>query len=298
MVDCKPGQATVFSKEEENELVDYVVQMANMGFGLTRGDLQLTAYCLAERPGKSHPFLNEIVGRGWLEEFLARHPKVILQSTQPLSYSRAVSANPDAISDHFAKLGSMYARLNIFSKPMQIYNVDECGVSVVHKGGKVLSKIGRKNVWATTSGEKGKNHTIVSCVSAAGSLLSPFLIYPREQLTEKLMASAYPGTRFNCSDSGGMTQELYMEWFRFFLSCIPPTCPVLLLQDGHSSHISIDIIKLARENSIHITCLPSHTTHLPQLLDIGVFKSFKSHYNAQCRKYMVVHPGRTITMTI
>ena len=136
MVDCKPGQATVFSKEEENELVDYVVQMANMGFGLTRGDLQLTAYCLAERPGKSHPFLNEIVGRGWLEEFLARHPKVILQSTQPLSYSRAVSANPDAISDHFAKLGSMYARLNILSKPMQIYYVDECGVSVVHKGGK------------------------------------------------------------------------------------------------------------------------------------------------------------------
>ena len=103
-VDCKPGPATVFSKEEENELVDYVVQMANMGFGLTRGDLQLTAYRLAERLGKSHPFLNGIAGRGWLEGFLARYPKLVLRSTQPLSYSRAVSANPDAISDHFAKL--------------------------------------------------------------------------------------------------------------------------------------------------------------------------------------------------
>ena len=293
-VDCKPGPATVFSKGEENELVDYVVQMANMGFGLTRGDLQLTAYRLAERLGKSHPFLNGIAGRGWLEGFLARYPKLVLRSTQPLSYSRAVSANPDAISDHFAKLGSLYARLNILSKPMQIYNVDECGVSVVHKGGKVLSEIGRKNVWAITSGEKGKNHTIVSCVSASGLSLPPFIIYPRKRITENLKADAYPGTSFNCSDSGWITQELYMEWFHFFLRLIPPTRPVLLIQDGHSSHVSIDIIKLARENSIHIICLPSHTTHL-QPLDVGVFKSFKSHYNDQCRKYMTAHPGRTIT---
>ena len=80
-----------------------------------------------------------------------------------------------------------------------------------------------------------------------------------------------------------------MEWFHFFLSYIPPT---LLIQDGHSSHISIDINKLARENSIHIICPPSHTTHLLQPLNIGVFKSC---YNEQCRKYMVPHPGRSIT---
>lgn len=63
VVDRKPGPVTVFSREEENELVDYVVQMANMGFELTRGDLQLTAYRIAERLGKSHPFLNGI--RSW-----------------------------------------------------------------------------------------------------------------------------------------------------------------------------------------------------------------------------------------
>ena len=48
-VDCKPDPAdpaTVFSRQE---LVGYVVQMANMGFGLTRGDLQLTEYHIAER---------------------------------------------------------------------------------------------------------------------------------------------------------------------------------------------------------------------------------------------------------
>ena len=33
----------------------------------------------------------------------------------------------------------MYARLNILSKPMQIFNTDEIGVSVVHKPGKVIT---------------------------------------------------------------------------------------------------------------------------------------------------------------
>ena len=204
-----------------------------------------------------------------------------------------MSANPETIKDHFAKLGSLYARLNILTKPMQIYNIDECGVSVVHKGGKVLPQIGRKNVWSISSGEKGKNHTIVSCVSASGVALPPFLIYPRKRITDNLKQGAYPGTSFNCSPNGWINQELYLKWFRFFLSCIPSTRPVLLIEDGHSSHVSIELIELARENSVHILCLPSHTTHL-QPLDVGVFKSFKSHYNNECRKYLIAHPVRTI----
>ena len=42
----------MFSVEEEGELADYVIKMADMGFGLTREDLRLTAYRLAEKLGK------------------------------------------------------------------------------------------------------------------------------------------------------------------------------------------------------------------------------------------------------
>ena len=195
-IECRPGPATVFSEEEEKEIVDYAIKMADMGFGLTREDLRHTAYRLAEKLEKSHPFQDGIVGRGWLDGFLARHPMLVLRSTQPLSYSRALSANPDTLKDHFAKLGSIYARLNILLKPMQIYNIDECGVSIVHKGGKVITMIGRKNVWAISSAEKGKNHTIISCVSASGSAFPPFLIYPRKRITENLKQDAYPRNKF------------------------------------------------------------------------------------------------------
>ena len=65
----------------------------------------------------------------------------------------------------------------VLTKPMQIYNMDEMGFSIVHKHGTVVTQVGRRNVWAITSADKGKTHMIVTCVSASGYALPPF-IYP------------------------------------------------------------------------------------------------------------------------
>ena len=58
----------------------------------------------------------------------------------------------------------------------------------------------------------------------------------------------------------------------------PLTRPVLLIEDGHSSHVSIKLIELARKNGVHLLCLPAHTTHILPPLDVGVFKSFKAYF--------------------
>ena len=73
------------------------------------------------------------------------------------------------------------------------------------------------------------------------------------------------------------------------------TRPVLLLKDGHASHTTIEVIELARASNVHILCLPAHTTHVLQPLDVGGFKSFKSHFSKACSKYMSQHPGRVVT---
>ena len=54
----------------------------------------------------------------------------------------------------FAKLA---AKLNLLAKP--IYNLDKTGLS---KPGRVVSELGRRNVWAITSAEKGKTLTVFS----------------------------------------------------------------------------------------------------------------------------------------
>ena len=69
----------------------------------------------------------------------------------------------------------------------------------------------------------------------------------------------------------------------------------MLIQDGHGSHVSVELIELARANDVHLLCLPAHTTHILQPLDVGVFKSFKTYFSKACHKYLAKHPGRVIT---
>ena len=182
---------------------------------------------------------------------------------------------------------------------MQIYNSDETGVTIVFKPGKVVTELGQRNVYSVSAAERGKTHTILSCVSACGFVLPPMMIYPRKRpVPEHLRESAYPNTLFASSETGWINAQLYLDWFKFFLENVPPTRPILLIQDGHHSHVSIELIELARANDVHLLCLPAHTSHLLQPLDVGVFKSFKSNFNKACSKYMSEYPGRVITTDI
>ena len=81
------------------------------------------------------------------------------------------------------------------------------------------------------------------------------------------------------SESGWIDSELFMVWMKkVFRRYCGSQRPVLLFVDGHASHITIDVIDLARENQIILFCLPPHTTHALQPLDVSVFKSLKSHF--------------------
>ena len=294
-LECRSGPPTVLTAEEESELASYCVKMADMGFGLSRADVMVVAFKIIEASGRKHPFTDGTAGRAWFDGFKSRHPRLTLRSTQQLSRARALSANSEIISDFFGKLAAVCAKLNLLNKPMNIFNMDETGVTIVHKGGKVVTEMGRKNVWSITSGEKGKTHTILACVSASGFVLPPFMIYPRQRVTENLKKGAIAGTVFHRSDSGWVNSELFLAWLKFFAQSIPPSRPVLLILDGHSSHVSIETIEFARSNEIHILCLPAHTTHILQPLDVGVFKSFKSFYYRACRKQIAESPHRVIT---
>ena len=114
------------------------------------------ACTIAEKTGRKHPFKDGKAGRGWFDGFKARHPNLSFYTPRSLSFARALSASEYLVADFVAKLGSIYGRLNLITKPMLVYNADETGVSVVHKMGKVLAHLGRQHVYSVASGEKGK----------------------------------------------------------------------------------------------------------------------------------------------
>jgi hypothetical protein len=72
-LDCKPGPSTVLTMDEEQCLAEYVLEMADRGFGLVSEDLMRTAFTIVERSGRPHPFRSGMAGRGWLEAFRPRN---------------------------------------------------------------------------------------------------------------------------------------------------------------------------------------------------------------------------------
>ena len=179
---------------------------------------------------------------------------------------------------------------------MLIYNADETGVGIVTNPGKGFAEIGRRNVYTITAAERGKTHTIMSCVSASGSTLPPLMVYPRKRsVPDKMRAGAVGGTLFEVSDNGWINKEIFLVWLQHFVDSIPPVRPVLLILDGHSSHVTIEAIELARSNDVLMLCLPSHTTHILQPLDVGVFKPFKAAFSKASHQFIMQNPGRVIT---
>ena len=97
---CKPGPSTVLTKEEEDRLNTYLIQMAEMGFGLTSEDVMQMAYVIVDKSRRTHPFTNGKAGRGWFEGFRARYPQLSICTPQPLSPCRpyALTRKPLMIS--------------------------------------------------------------------------------------------------------------------------------------------------------------------------------------------------------
>jgi sialic acid synthase SpsE len=75
-----------------------------------------------------------------------------------------------------------------------------------------------------------------------------------------------------------MTMEIFSSWFEIFKRQVREW-PLLLIVDGHRSHLGFDFIQNAREANVSVVKLPSHTTDLLQPLDVSRFKVLKTSWD-------------------
>ena len=109
-----------------------------------------------------------------------------------------------------------------------------------------------------------------------------------------IFSKAFPGGQYRfCgpddalyarSESGWIDSELFLVWLKkVFLKHVVSQRPILLLIDGHKSHITLEAVDICRDSDIILFCLPPHTTHALQPLDVSVFKSLKDQYSKAIR---------------
>jgi len=190
-----------------------------------------------------------------------RNPELSLRSLEPTSIARAVGFNRVQIGSFFNILKQEYDKYHF--SPSVIWNVDETGLSAVQKPGRVLSHKGQKQVGKLASLEKGKTYTVLCAVNAAGTFIPPMIIFPRVNMSDRLLVGAPPCTVGVASKSGWVDQDIFHKEVFPFVRYAKPSVeqPHLLLLDGHISHKSLALIDMAREHGVVIITFPPHTTH-------------------------------------
>lgn len=195
---------------------------------------------------------------------MRRHPQLVKRKPQPLQMVRAKAATVQLIDDWFDNcLQPALTALNLTEKPQCIFNVDETGFSLSGRPNHVLVKRGSKSVHSVIGGSGRDQITVQPCISGTGKLLPPYIVYTGKYLMHQHTDGGPLGTRFAVSTNGWMDTNGFIDWFKnIFVPSLPDERPIILVLDGHSSHISYQIRKIAVENNITILKLPSHLTHM------------------------------------
>lgn len=128
--------------------------------------------------------------------------------------------------------------------------------------------------------------------NAAGVVIPPMVIFEGQCFNPEWSRGEVPDTLYGMSDNGWTDQELLFYWLtELFVKQIPPLRPVILLLDGHSSHYEPECIRAAAEQGIIVFCLPLHSTHVAQPLDVSFFQPLKVSWSEACHTFMRENPG-------
>ncbi|KAJ8028895.1 hypothetical protein HOLleu_28147 [Holothuria leucospilota] len=294
--DSSLGRPSLIPHEEERMLKDHIIHLAKLGYPLTRSDvLQIatqTAVFLKVKKDPSH-----LLSQHWLNGFLSRWPELKVVRPSKLGMKRAKAITKESISKYFNELNNILIKYELKDKPHLIFNVDETGFNFEHRPTKVVAPRGIKVNAITT--DKGAITTILAAGNAVGYVIPPYFIFKGKHMIERLKAGVYPGSGFEMTSSGWSNGEVFINYienhFSKYLPVRDPNQHILLLYDGHTSHISMNLINYALSKKIILFVLPPHSSHLLQPLDVGTFKPLKDFYHHECQTYMRKNPGQVIT---
>ena len=183
-----------------------------------------------------------------------------------------------------------------------LWNCDETAFCTSATSSKVLCKRGMRALHEVGGGTGREHVTVHVCCSAAGQRLPPFILYKGKNLYQRWMTGGPAGAVYGISDSGWMDGANFVSWFqKLFLpavSHLTASAPVYLFFDGHYSHVSLELIRVARENNVKLFCLPPNCTHVLQPLDVGVFGPVKKMWAQLLKQWKMESRAMTVSKEV
>ncbi|KAF0311201.1 Jerky -like [Amphibalanus amphitrite] len=275
------GRPTVLTRTEEDKLVEILAYLARQAFPLDTSDICDLVQQFLNNLGRETQWKDNRPTRFWLSRFKARHAGV-LASRKPeiLTITRAKSLTEEVVGAFFSMYNGVLVDLGLEDKPDNIYNLDETGFSTDPRSTRVIVPSKSRDAYLKTASCGKATYSVLFCVNATGSYFPPFVVYKaKREPFDSWMRGGPPGTAYGTTPSGWMEGNIFESWFQTIF--VPEITkkhdgqPTVLVYDGHGSHMTYRTAALAKDNNITVVCLPPHTSHAIQPLDVAVFKPVK-----------------------
>jgi hypothetical protein len=196
----------------------------------------------------------------------------------------------EQIEGWFRLVRNMVAKYGIL--PEDTYNFDETGFQMgVISTSKVVTRSERRGRPRTKQPGNREWVTLIHTINSSGWVLPAFVVFEA-----KLHQAAWyriPGLprdwKIAVSENGWTTNEIGLEWLRHFeehTSSRTKGRYRLLVLDGHDSHHTAEFEEFCRDHSIVTLCMPAHSSHILQPLDVGCFSPLKTAYGRQVEGLM------------
>jgi hypothetical protein len=233
------------------------------------------------------------VGKNWPSTFVKRQPELKVRFNRKYDYQRAKNEDPKIIGDWFELVRNVKAKYGILDD--DTYNFDEAGFLMGVIGTElVVTGIERRNRPKAVQPGNREWVTVIQGVNALGWAIPPFIIFKGLQhLSSWYEDDDIPSDwTISLSDNGWTTDELGFEWIKHFDKHTKEKTKGsrrLLILDGHGSHDTAEFHEFCREHGIITLCMPAHSSHLLQPLDVGCFAPLKKAYGKQVEELMRNH---------
>ncbi|RJE17767.1 Pogo transposable element, partial [Aspergillus sclerotialis] len=265
---------------EEESLVQWILSMDQRGVAPRPTTVREMANLLLQ--GRETTPV-QTVGEKWVYNFVKRHSELATRFSRRYNYERAKCEDPKAIREWFDCVQRTIVQYGILSE--DIYNFNETGFAMgLIATTKVVTRAefyGRRSLLQPGNREWV---TSIECTNASGWALPPCLIFKGKVFVQSWFEGlALPNDwQFELSPNGWTSDEIGLRWLQKLF--IPSTTTRtkgkyrLLVLDGHGSHLTPQFDRTCSQNDIIPICMPPHSSHLLQPLDIGCFAVLKRSY--------------------
>ncbi|KAL6161704.1 hypothetical protein ACJQWK_08924 [Exserohilum turcicum] len=265
-------------------LVQWILDLDRRGFPPHIIDVRRMADALLAARGQDPP--PPPVGKNWVSRFVQSQPELQTKWTRRFNSQRADYEDPTTITAWFKLIEETRQTYGVLDQ--DIYNVDETGFAMGVAGtSKVVTSSDRVGRAVVIQPGNREWVTAIECVNASGWCLPPLVILSGKVHQSSWYNGLPPDWVIGVSDNGWTTDQLGVEWVKHFNQhTAARTAGVyrLLILDGHSSHATPEFDQYCSENKIITLCMPPHTSHLLQPLDVSCFSPLKRAYGREIEK--------------